>query len=349
VDASTVTLAVAGVAVVVGMVVAIDLIRARPQAAARARHPSTTPPLTITIARSGTTARWRVDLPPGRPPTTVDIVTYRPVDGSADWESEPIVDPIELRPGGWALLPSIVADPTAAYELVVGWTVRNPEADVTGSGRFVVDDANTLVARPAGGSGRQWLAVGIAILVLLAVVGGVVAWQLIDTDDDDDMVAVRLETSVGTAAATSVATTVAATEPPVSTSRPSTTSTSTSTTASSTTSTSTSSSTSTTPSTTSTSTSTSTPTDGPVVLIVGRVEDCRFGAQCLIAGFTIERFVDQPTQYTCEFSDGSTSSFNFGGDTVDTACSQAGLDPSITIEVDGIRSDTITRASVDET
>src|SRR5687767_9607494 len=36
---------------------------------------------------------------------------------------------------------------------------------------------------------------------------------------------------------------------------------------------------------------------GPTVTIIGRVSACRFGPDCLIAGFTIERFDVQPTRY----------------------------------------------------
>jgi hypothetical protein len=79
---------------------------------------------------------------------------------------------------------------------------------------------------------------------------------------------------------------------------------------------------------------------GPVVHIIGNVGPCRFGPECLLAGFAIERFFGQPTQYVCEFATGARYTFRFDGDRVDYACATGNPDSSITIEVDGIRSET---------
>jgi hypothetical protein len=71
---------------------------------------------------------------------------------------------------------------------------------------------------------------------------------------------------------------------------------------------------------------------------------CRFGPECLIVGFTIERFDVQPTQYVCEFSDGSRYTFRFDNNGAEYACATGSPNDSITIEVDGIRSQTLRHA-----
>jgi hypothetical protein len=76
------------------------------------------------------------------------------------------------------------------------------------------------------------------------------------------------------------------------------------------------------------------------VSIVGGVGPCRFGRECLVAGFTIARFDVQPTRYVCEFADGSRYTFRFNSDGVKYACATGSPNDSITIEVDGIRSET---------
>jgi hypothetical protein len=77
-----------------------------------------------------------------------------------------------------------------------------------------------------------------------------------------------------------------------------------------------------------------------VVSIIGRVGPCKFGNECLIAGFTIERFAVQPTGYVCEFSDGSRYMFRFDSGGVEYACATGDPTDSITIEVAGVRSET---------
>jgi hypothetical protein len=144
-----------------------------------------------------------------------------------------------------------------------------------------------------------------------------------------------------------------ATEPPATAAVTSTSTTTSSTTTTSTTappastSTTTTSSTTTTTSTTST-TSPSTTTvpldpDAPRVIAVGTEGPCPFGPDCLLAGFTIENFDRQPTRYVCEFQDGSRYTYRFGTDGVSYACSTRNPRGAITIEVDGVRSNTLTR------
>ena len=79
---------------------------------------------------------------------------------------------------------------------------------------------------------------------------------------------------------------------------------------------------------------------GPVVNIIGREGGCRYGSNCLIAAFTIERFDGHPAEYVCEFADGSRYTFRFDRNGTLYACATGNPNGSITIEVDGIRSQT---------
>jgi len=85
------------------------------------------------------------------------------------------------------------------------------------------------------------------------------------------------------------------------------------------------------------------PPDGPVVTIIGRVAPCDYGAQCLLAGFALHNFNSQPTEFVCEFADGSRYTFHFNRQEVERACATGDPNDSITIEVDGVRSATFTR------
>ena len=85
------------------------------------------------------------------------------------------------------------------------------------------------------------------------------------------------------------------------------------------------------------------PPDGPVVTIIGSVGPCRFGSECLIAGFTIHNFDTQPNEFVCEFADGSRYTFRFDSQGVERACATGDPTGSITIEVAGVRSETFTR------
>jgi hypothetical protein len=81
------------------------------------------------------------------------------------------------------------------------------------------------------------------------------------------------------------------------------------------------------------------------VSAAGRYGSCPFGSNCLIVGFTISGFLPAPGQYTCIFSDGSRYDFSFSGSSVNTACYSADRPDSITVEVNGVRSNTITTDS----
>jgi hypothetical protein len=80
--------------------------------------------------------------------------------------------------------------------------------------------------------------------------------------------------------------------------------------------------------------------DGPFVEIHGSTGPCRFGNDCLLAGFTIHEFDVRPTEFVCEFGDGSRYSFRFDSLTVEQACATGDPESSITIEVAGVRSET---------
>ncbi len=85
------------------------------------------------------------------------------------------------------------------------------------------------------------------------------------------------------------------------------------------------------------------PPDGPVVTIIGSVGPCNYGSQCLLAGFALHNFNSQPSEFVCEFGDGSRYAFHFTRQEVERACATGNTNGSITIEVDGVRSATFTR------
>ena len=82
------------------------------------------------------------------------------------------------------------------------------------------------------------------------------------------------------------------------------------------------------------------PPSGPVVTIIGDVAPCDYGSECLLAGFTIHNFDSQPSEFVCEFSDGSRYTFHFNRQEVERACATGDPTDSITIEVAGVRSAT---------
>jgi hypothetical protein len=80
------------------------------------------------------------------------------------------------------------------------------------------------------------------------------------------------------------------------------------------------------------------------VLVDARLEPCRFADDCLVVGFRLDGFTTAPGEYVCEFDDGSRFTFTFRSSGVEDACATGSADASITVEVDGIRSETVTRA-----
>ena len=83
---------------------------------------------------------------------------------------------------------------------------------------------------------------------------------------------------------------------------------------------------------------------GPQVVADARRGPCRFGDDCLIVGFTIAGFAGAPQEYVCEFEDGSRFTFRFDSGGVVDACATGSAAAAITVEVDGVRSATVTRA-----
>ncbi len=83
--------------------------------------------------------------------------------------------------------------------------------------------------------------------------------------------------------------------------------------------------------------------DGPTVSITSQVGPCKYGNACLLAGFTISQFSVRPQEFVCEFGDGSRYTFRFDSGGVSQACATNAADASITIEVGGVRSATVTR------
>lgn len=81
--------------------------------------------------------------------------------------------------------------------------------------------------------------------------------------------------------------------------------------------------------------------ESPQIEIVTRVVACRFSSRCLVAGFTISGFDVRPAEFVCEFASGERYAFPLTAESVDFACATGEADDSITIEVDGVRSETV--------
>ena len=82
------------------------------------------------------------------------------------------------------------------------------------------------------------------------------------------------------------------------------------------------------------------------MLVDARLGPCRFADECLIVGFRIDGFATNPQEYVCEFEDGSRFVFSFDSGGVDEACATGSTDAAITVEIEGVRSATVTRADV---
>ena len=335
-DAASVALVIAGGAVAIGLVACVALARQRPRArrASQTRHPASAPPISVSLVREGRVAHWRVELRTTAAPTGLDILSYRATATDGDWESEPIVEPVELRPGGWAVLPSAVVGRSPSYDVVLGWTEHRSGGDRTGSATLTVTESGPVIP-VATGPQRGWVVTAVVVAIGLLATGAVVVGQLFADDDPSAGPVTTPPTSASpTTTSTPDATVVVTTTVPTTTDVSSTGSASPVTTTTGTTAT-------TRPSTTA-GTSTTIAIGGPSVTASGRIEDCRFGTDCLVVGFTIADFDTTPAEYVCEFADGERVTFGFVGDGAETACSARSADPSITIEVDGVRSNTVT-------
>lgn len=183
---------------------------------------------------------------------------------------------------------------------------------------IVVEDSE--IEPPAAGHGAssQWTInwTGLAALVIIASVI-VVMWRwLAGPGESGDQLSI-----VGTTAPTvAIATTSPRTDPPATTApQPPTVP----------------------------STTTTLPAAAQIV-ISGEMRPCRYGANCLVASFTIEGFDEHPGRFTCIYPN-SRSDFGFNDDDVDEACLTADEGDTITIEIDGIRSATISEENLDGT
>ena len=312
---------------------------------ARLRHPSAPLPVGVALDTSGDTAHWRVFTSAKSVATTVDILTWRPVGAADEWRSEPIVEPIELEPGGSAVLPLVVDDPTVVHLVVLAWTVRHPGGDVQGSRTLTVGTTSSTFPAAAPTSRRWALLAGAALISgLLVVLVLVAGWRVLDGDGS----AMPTDASSSTIPAPTPVPNTPRSNTPTSNTPTSNTPTSntptSNATSNNTSNATTAASRSPSDATTVPATSSASPTDpdGRSIEVRGRVEDCRFGADCVIVSFSAVGFPDEG-DYVCEFGDGSRVTFRYvGGGAVD-ACAASGESPSVTIEIDGVRSATITR------
>ncbi len=86
----------------------------------------------------------------------------------------------------------------------------------------------------------------------------------------------------------------------------------------------------------------------PQVRIRGEMKPCRYGDNCLVASFTIDGFDVHPGRFTCIYPN-SQSEFSFNNNGVDEACLTADAGDTITIQIDGVRSATISEQDLDGT
>ncbi len=93
---------------------------------------------------------------------------------------------------------------------------------------------------------------------------------------------------------------------------------------------------------------TTTVASGPQVQIRGEMKPCRYGANCLVASFTIDGFDEHPGRFTCIYPN-SERDFTFNNDGVDEACLTGDAGDTITIEVGGVQSATISEQDLDGT
>lgn len=82
------------------------------------------------------------------------------------------------------------------------------------------------------------------------------------------------------------------------------------------------------------------------VLIRGEMKPCKFGASCLVASFTVVGFDELPDRYVCVYPN-SRRDFGLTNDRIDDACLTADQGDTITIEVDGVSSATISEEHLD--
>ena len=347
----TTALAIAAVATSIGVGVVVWMWRRsrRRRRAVRSRHPSVRPPLTVGFVDVEPWSRLCIDVPPGAPEMTVDIVTYRRARPVGPWDDEPLDGPLVIEPGSRTVLAATLPAGSAA-DVVVAWTARHPTGPVQGSRLFRLPPEREVTVGPSSRSGvlaGRPAAVLLALLVAAAAVVGA-AWMDRDGARADDQAAgptptPEPEPDPEPAPTPAPAPTPSGTAPVGVASTTAATTSSTSVTPA--TAPATAPETAATPSSTSEAPDT-VPAAGPRVAAEGRLGPCRFGDDCLIVGFTIEGFSTSPQEYVCEFEDGSRFTFRFDSGGVADACATGTADAAITVEIDGVRSVTVTRDDV---
>jgi hypothetical protein len=169
------SLVIAELAIVLGLVVVIAMWRRHRshRRVARLRHPAAPPPIRVTPAADGARSRLRVDVRPDVPTIRVDIASWRAC-GTDEWQSVPIIAPVSIGPGGWALLPGETAALDSEIDVVIGWTIDHPDGPVTGSRTFVVPPDGELAADRFRRESAATLSTGPALLALAMLLGGAV-------------------------------------------------------------------------------------------------------------------------------------------------------------------------------
>ncbi|MEJ7799600.1 MAG: hypothetical protein WKF60_03720 [Ilumatobacter sp.] len=184
----------------------------------------------------------------------------------------------------------------------------------------MVDAENKQPPLVAGGNSSQWTFNwwGLAAVVTIASIA-FVTWSWLDGSGNEPSDQLSVSTSAPTVSA----------ETTVPTTRPSATTVPT------------------TPPTTEPSTTTTAAPERRV-LISGEMKPCRYGANCLVASFSIDGFDEHPGRFICIYPN-SQRDFTFNDDEVEEACLTADDGDTITIEVDGLRSATISEQDLDGT
>ena len=182
------------------------------------------------------------------------------------------------------------------------------------------DERNNVPPASPHGASSNWTFnwTGLAALVIIASLT-FVAWNWLGGSGDDD--GDQLSIDGATAPTVSIETTTPRTDPPATTAPPTT---------------------------TTQPTTTTTIAAEAQVLIRGEMRPCRYGADCLVASFSIDGFDEHPGRFTCIYPN-SQRDFSFNDNDVEEACLTADEGDTITIEIDGIRSATISEANLDGT
>lgn len=346
-------LIVALVANVVAMAAVVIMWRRgrRRRRAVRSRHPSSRPPVSIRTAETSFGRRFRVDIARNAPTTAIDIVSFQRVGfGGEGWVSEPLVTPLVIEPGGYAVLWSELPENAYEFNVVVAWTAQHPTGDVQGSMLFRLPQEGGSRGLVRGGPSLRLIS-AVLLLALLIVSFMLVASHLINAiaDDDDSSrvttppTTVEPAGSVAPTATTGATDTTPTTRPIEATSSvpvaPTTVRTTPQVTTTALPRTSTSVGVITVP-------STSLASGDARVFASASLGGCRFGTDCLVVSFIIDGFAVRPQEYICEFDDGSRFTFRFDSTGVDEACASGSVNAAITVEVGGVRSATLTRADV---